>query len=191
MTTDLFGGLDRTVSLRTLVCLAVLMPLTGVQTSCSSTPPVESIDTTLDRKGSTPNETVGLNKDGEAIVQKEDSASARLVTLEHVNENLKLDLKQQFFLLRECREDLALSENGGTGEYPNLTDFDALEAQYEKNAQLGLEDGKLKVVETSDLKQRLAAQEAFQKDLNAFIRTVKREREKCDFAVRNNQLRAK
>lgn len=155
--------------------------------ACSTTPktePIQPIDTKLEQKAATPTETIGLNKDGEAIVQKEDSASATLVTLEHVNENIKLDLKQQFFLLRECRETIALSQYGGSGEYPELTDFDALEAQYEKKSKLGIEDGKIKVVETSDLKKRIAAQQEFQKELNTFVRTVKKEYEKCNFRLK-------
>jgi hypothetical protein len=165
----------------------ITISFAGLIWGCSTTKqpePLQPIDTKLEQKAATPNETVGLNKDGEAIVQKEDSASAALVTLEHVNENIKLDLKQQFFMLRECRETIALSQYGGSGEYPELTDFDALEAQYEKQSKLGIEDGKIKVVETSDLKNRITAQRDFQKELNSFIRTVKKEYEKCNFRLK-------
>ena len=158
--------------------------LTTLQAGCASSKQVDYIDTRIDKKGATPNESVGLSKEGQAIVQKETSASSRLVTLEHVNENLKLDLKQQFFILRECREKLALSKHGGPGEYPELTDFDSLEATYEKQSQLGMEDGQLKVVETSDLKERIGSQESFQKELTNFIRTVKKENEKFQFAMK-------
>jgi hypothetical protein len=39
-------------------------------------------------------------------------------------------------------------------------------------------------VETSDLKNRIAAQRDFQKELNSFIRTVKKEYEKCNFRLK-------
>jgi hypothetical protein len=47
-----------------------------------------------------------------------------------------------------------------------------------------MEDGQLKVVETSDLKERIGSQESFQKELTNFIRTVKKENEKFQFAMK-------
>lgn len=172
---------------RHLIGLTGIAGLALCALSCTSTSKIDAIDTKLEKKGATPTESVGIDSAGKAVVQKQSSASSRLVTLEHVNENLKLDLRQQFFLLRQCRENLALSQHGGSGEYPELTDFDALEAQYEKKSQLGIEKGELKVVETSDLQERIAAQEAFQNELTTFIRTVKKEHDKCAFALRERK----
>lgn len=174
-------------SAQRLAGFASLTALALCALSCTSTSKIDSIDTQLEKKGTTPTESVGIDSTGKAVVQKQSSASSRLVTLEHVNENLKLDLRQQFFLLRQCRENLALSQHGGSGEYPELTDFDALEAQYDKKSQLGMEKGELKVVETSDLQERIKAQEAFQTELTTFIRTVKKEHDKCAFAMRERK----
>ena len=164
-----------------------LLLFCGVLSCTSNKKELETLDTKLETKGATPTEEIGMNKEGEAIVKKENSASSALVTLEHVNENLKLDLKQQFFLLRECRETLSLSKNGGTGEYPELSNFDQLEAKYDRTSQLGLVEGQIKVVETSDLKERIAAHQSFQTELSTFLRTVKKEKEKCLFQIKEAQ----
>lgn len=153
----------------------------------SSSDKVHELDTALEPHGHTPSETVGVKPDGQAVVQKQESATAALMTLEHVNENLKLDVRHEFFLLRECREGLALAAGAGGREYPELSGFDEIQASYEKHVELGLVEGELRVVETSPLTARLESQRKLQTDLRQVLRTVKEQKQRCLFLQKSQQ----
>jgi hypothetical protein len=50
----------------------------------------QEIDTAIEMKGSAGATNVGLNPNGEAVVQEQRSASVELMSLQHVNENLQM-----------------------------------------------------------------------------------------------------
>lgn len=153
----------------------------------SSSETVKELDTALETHGQTSSATVGVKPDGQAVVQKQESAAAALMTLEHVNENLKLDVRHEFFLLRDCREKLALAAGPGGREYPELSGFEEIQASYEKHVELGLVDGELRVVETSPLALRLESQRKLQADLHQVLRTVKEQKQRCMFLQKAQQ----
>lgn len=162
--------------------IGAFLILTAWSIACSSAPDkVRELETELEAPGATPTEAIGVKPDGQAVVQKQVPATASLMTLEHVNENLKLDVRHEFYLLKHCREELALAADSGGREYPELSGFDELQASYQKTVELGLVEGELQVVETSSLAERLEAQRKLQKDLRAVLHTVKEQKNRCLF----------
>lgn len=172
------------------ITLPILLSLTGLASACRSNEyKVEEIDTTLDAKGRSAGGTVGLNKEGEAIVQEQQQASVALTALQHVNENLRMDLKSHLYNVKTCRGELNRSRNGGTGEAPELSEFPDLQAAEKSVEKIGLEDGELKIVKTEFLNDRMKAERTHQDELRALISTVKKQEELCAFKLKDAQDR--
>lgn len=161
-------------------------PVIFVIVGCASNPnKPKEISTSLESSAYTPVGSVGLNKEGEAIVQEERSASVELAALQHVNENLHMDLNSEIFDLKRCRKALNRSTNGGDGEFPILTDMKKLQAVEKAHEEFGIEKGQLKIVKKEMLVEKIKAQRVYQSELNDLLGVVKEQREKCDFKLAN------
>ena len=166
---------------------SLLVPVFFLAVGCSSNAnKPKEISTTLEASSYTPVGSVGLNKDGEAIVQQERSASVELDTLQHVNENLHMDLNSEIFDLKRCRKELNRSTNGGDGQYPVVTDMKKLQAVEKSREEFGIEKGQIKLVKKEMLVEKIKAQREYQSELNELIAVVKDQRDKCDFKLANS-----
>ncbi|MCA2958625.1 MAG: hypothetical protein IOD12_00135 [Silvanigrellales bacterium] len=146
--------------------------------SCASREPnVKNVDTTLEAKGSTGTQLVGLNEEGDAIVQEEKSLASEIRVSQHVNENLRMNVGTETFHLKECWKRRA---QGTTGEMPEFSEYDdtALPAGTE---EIGVVAGDIKVVRKEDAVARLKNERRRQEELRAHLSSVKRQREKCEF----------
>jgi hypothetical protein len=162
--------------------LLSFVPLVCVSSNCTSNKyKPQEIDTSMELKGAAGAANVGLNKEGEAVVQNQQAASVELMSLQHVNENLRMDLNSSLYNLKQCRSELQLPRNGGSGEAPELTDFQNLSALEKSVDKVGIENGEIKVVKTEFLVEKLDAEQKHQKEIRALLKTVKNQEDKCKF----------
>lgn len=161
--------------------------LVALQSGCktSEDPALETIETSLESRQNTLEGSLGLDAEGKAIVQQETDAATELMAVEHVNENLKHELAFEFHRLKTCRQTLNLSRNGGSGEYPELSGFSELEADYAEVTELGLVDDDIRIVKKSSLRERLQAQTELESKLRKLTQTVKQQKERCEFQIQN------
>jgi hypothetical protein len=158
--------------------LCVALSTAGIVGCTSKEPNVKPVDTQLDAKGTTGSQSVGINKEGDAVLQEQQDLSARIRVLQHVNENLRMDLKTEFFNLKECWKSRSSKT---TREMPELTQFDDLLTPDGSKEEIGEVNGSLKVVKTEDAVKRMKAEERTQEQLRANLKSVKAQKEKCEF----------
>lgn len=155
-------------------CLLILL----FASSCASREPgIQKVNTTLDSKGSTGTHRLGLNEKGDAILQEEQALSSEIRVAQHVNENLRMNVRTESFHLKECWKKRARAT---TGEMPELSEFHdtALPAGTE---EIGMVGDDLKVVRKEDATLRLKNERRRQDELRAHLANVKRLKEKCEF----------
>jgi hypothetical protein len=147
--------------------------------SCASREPnVKQVDTSLQSKGSTGTHVVGLNAEGDAVLQQEAQLSSEIRVAQHVNENIRMNINTEFFHLKDCWKKRSRNT---TGEMPELTEMKNLEPGVGGTEEVGLVDGQIKVVRKEDAVARLKAEKRHQEELRAHLDNVKRQREKCEF----------
>ncbi len=161
-----------------ILMIAVFMSVAG----CTTNPhKVEEIDTELDKKGSFGNSSVGLNKDGELIVQEESTAADELRQVQWANQKLEDDMKHEHFLLKTCRNDLADSRLGGSGEVDPIAEVDNLKSASEVREQFGLtKAGEIKFVKREFYLDRLKQERDLSKSLKDMTKTIGKHREACE-----------
>ena len=85
--------------------------------------------------------------------------------LQHVNDNIRMNIRTEFYELKACWKSRAKRT---TNEMPELTPFELSEADGKMSEEIGMVGDSLKVVNTEDeLRSKLAA--------------VTTQREKCQF----------
>ena len=158
--------------------LAAAVLCAGMVSCASKEPNVKPIDTTLDARGTTGSQKVGLNKEGNAVLQEQQDLGGEIRVLQHVNENLRMDVKSEFYLLKDCWKRRNINT---TKEMPELSNFEDFETPDKSNEEVGMVNDSLKVVRTEDAVERLKAERRTQSQLRTNLKTVKAQREKCEF----------
>jgi len=164
--------------MQSLYLILVTLVLVSVGCSSRSNNEVREVETKLDAKGSTGTHVIGLDKNGDATMQQEKQLSAEIRTVQHVNENLRLDLKSEFFELKGCLKKRA---KAGDGKMPEISDFDDIETASNAKEEVGLVDGQLKIVRKEGAIDRLKAERTQNDELRALLKSVKKHRERCEF----------
>jgi hypothetical protein len=144
---------------------------------------LKTIDTTLDSKGSTGTAVVGVNSEGQAILQQETQLSSEIRTAQHVNENLRMNIRSEFYHLKECWKNRARTT---TKEMPELSEFEDSEAGATTTEEVGLVGQDVKVVRKEDAIARLRAEKRTQEGLRAHLSNTKKQREKCEFEAQRD-----
>jgi hypothetical protein len=148
-------------------------------TACSTGPNVKEVDTSLERKGHTDTKMLGIDKKGNATLQEETPLDVEIRTTQHVNENLRMDLKTEVFNLKECWKKRA---SATTKEMPELTEFEGLDAKLASSTEeVGTVNGEVKVVKREDAVERYNAEKKLQEKIRKYLADAKKQREKCEF----------
>jgi hypothetical protein len=157
------------------VCMILVQ---GFWSCASKEPNIRPIDAGLDARGTTGDQRVGINKQGDAVLQEQLDLGGQIRVLQHVNENLRMDVKSEFFLLKDCWKKRNFNT---TKEMPELSGFDDFETPDSSKEEVGIVNDSLKVVKTEDAIVRMNSEKRTQTQLRANLKTVKSQKEKCEF----------
>ena len=175
--------------MKRLICIAACGLFAASCTTSDHVP--EKIETNLTSKGQTENGTIGINKDGEAIVQEERDAADELRVQENTNSVLRAGLDRDHHDLKTCHNDLADPRLGGSGNLPDMPDIDSLRSSAEQKEEFGSNDkGDLKVVRKSYFRDKLAAERKYEKSIREMQKLVSKQLEKCRFTLAQARTKA-
>lgn len=146
--------------LKVWTCVLTLTVLAG----CSSSPhKAEEIETKVENKGQVKDEVVGINKDGDMVVQRKFQMSEELRRIQYevyeledrVYGNRKFGSKGLYGVLKDCRTDVASKEMGGDGKLRFIEPLERV-TDKEEEYKIGLDEEKQLVgVSEEYLKDRL------------------------------------
>jgi hypothetical protein len=131
---------------------------------CSSSPhKAEEIETKVENKGEVKDEVVGINKDGNMVVQRKVKMSEELRRIQYevyeledrVYGNRKFGSKGLYGVLKDCRTEVASKKNGGDGKLRFIEPLERV-TDKEEEYKIGLdEDKQLVGVSEEFLKDRI------------------------------------
>jgi len=150
--------------------------------SCtSSDKKITEIDTKLDQKGSVDGKRIGLNDEGEAIIQEEVDADDELRRQQWANNRIYENLENDHHDLNHCRNDLADPRLGGSGEVQPIPEIDSMKSLDSIKEDFGLsEDGGLKVVRKEFYVDRLKKERKYEVSLLKTQKIVKKHLAECE-----------
>lgn len=158
---------------------------------CQSSEEVQTIDTAVEVKGQVDDKKLGLNDDGEAILQREVDADDEFLIQQRLNLELESDLEHQRKQLETCSIDMADPRLGGDGEFPELDEPGARMSPGEIREEFGLnEDGQLKVVQRESFVKNLKVARKYEGRLRTLIDMTERHRRKCEMRMRTARVKA-
>lgn len=140
----------------------------------------KELDDKLEVKDSVDGEKIGLNDDGEVIIQSETSASDELRSQIWVNSKLEDEINREHHELKRCREDLADPRLGGNGRVAEIPDVDGLKSFTEIKEKFGLDsEGNLKVLKKEYFLDRLKKERNYAHSLKGTLKIIKKHGEDC------------
>ncbi|MCB9229541.1 MAG: hypothetical protein H6618_08015 [Deltaproteobacteria bacterium] len=151
---------------------------------------VKDIDTKLEAKGQVGMERIGLNDDGQAIIQRTDRADNKLADLIYGNNDLESEIKYLYHEIQRCRRDLADQRLGGNGEIIPLPPLNAGQAT-PSSEELGLnEQGELVILQRTPFTDRLKNEQEKNDHLKALIPKIRDMKYKCEFRMGQARVKA-
>ncbi len=164
----------------------------GFLAGCTHNPhEVKSIDTSLEKTQQTEDGSIGVDKDGDAVIQSKKSAKDELSKQEWVNSRLSDDLENEHHSLKTCRNDLADPRLGGNGRPREIPEIDNMKETAEVREKFGLaEDGSLKVIKREYFLDRLKRERKYEKSLRTMIKMVKKHTEECKMVLGQSRVKA-
>lgn len=159
---------------------------------CTSTEHVvEELDDDLEVKSKSGDKAIGLNDDGQAVIQEESSAAEELKMQQLINDELEADLEQVHHEVKRCRQDLADPRLGGDGDYKQMTEIDGIKEKTELKEKFGLDDGdNLKFVKRELYAERLKNERKYEKSVRKLVKMLKTQNEKCQIQMRTARTKA-
>lgn len=153
---------------------------------------VKELDTTLEgKKSATGDGVLALNTKGQAIIQKERTASNELIIAQMVNAEFKRQLDNEYYDLKRCRKDMADPRLGGGYETGALPDIDDLKDPVQSEEEFGLnQDGTLMVVSKELYVHRLESERKYRTTLESLLKLTKKHREKCEEKMEVARIKA-
>jgi hypothetical protein len=149
----------------------------------------EALDTKMQVKGSVDKEKVGLNQEGEVILQSEVDASDELRTQQWLNHRHEDDIKREYLELKQCRTDLADPRLGGKGSVDQIPQIDDLKSTDEIKEKFGIDDdGNLKLVKKEYFLERLNRERKYEKTLVSMKKVVTDYNESCQQKMGESRL---
>ena len=149
---------------------------------------VPKVTTQIDQKGTVNDGKIGFDKAGKIIIQRETAADDELRIQIMVNQSLYRNMKNEWWDLKKCRENLADPKNGGNGLITDLPDVEDMSTAAEPEQEMGLtEDDSLKVVRKSSFVDRLKAERKYDTTLRAMTKTLSKLLTTCELEQRYNQ----
>lgn len=171
----------------------VILSATFFLNQCTTTPDVvEKVDDKLDVKSETGSQKIGVNDDGQAIIQEETGAAEELKMQQLINDELRADLAQEQHEVKRCRQDLSDPRLGGDGEYKDITESDELKEATALNEKFGLdsEEKDLKFVKRELYVERLKNERKYEASMRKVIKLLKTQKEKCHNDMRVARTKA-
>ena len=150
--------------------------------ACATNPhKVTEIDSDIDKKGQIGASEIGVNKDGELIIQNSSSVDDEMRQTEWANNKLEDDLKHEHYFLKMCRNDLSDPRLGGNSQVQQIPAVDNLRSPSQMREKFGLnKEGKLKFVKREYYLDRLKQERELIKSLKKTLKTVRQHRESCE-----------
>jgi hypothetical protein len=165
---------------RLAITILALCPILAYLTGCATQHQAKELDdTNLNVKGHSTYGEIGINDDGQAVIQIKKSAEVELRSQEMANYYFAEKLRDEVFFLHDCRVATSDPANGGSGEVAPIPSVDNLKPVTKVQEELGIVDDSLIVVTKEFLDERLAAERKYQTALEQMIQTVKPLREEC------------
>lgn len=162
-------------------------------TSCTTTEgTVEEIDTGLEQKGKVGDSKIGVNDDGQAIIQTETAADDELRLQQWNNQRKEDDVNSEYLALKQCREDRADPRLGGSGDVDPIPAVDNMKTPNEIKEVIGIDskDNSLKVVKKEIYVKRLNQERKYNTSLVKMNKTLKRYKEDCERKMRQARVKA-
>jgi len=175
--------------MRTTARLAASFALCASLLPACTKDKVEDVDTKLDVKGKTSDETIGLNDKDQVIIQTEQTADVELQSQEMANYNLRERLSWSINDLKECRASLADPRLGGSGESEPIPEVDSIEIDNPGEKFGKDEDGQLKLVKRELYTQRLKNERERGAKLAALLKMVKGHNDRCQQELRTAKIK--
>jgi hypothetical protein len=162
----------------------VLLTLTVfVFSSCATTSEnkVQEIETKMEVKGQVSGGKLGIDDEGDAVIQQDNMADDELRTQIMVNSRLGEELKTEHFMLQSCRDDMSDPRLGGHGEPEEIPEIDKMKNATDVREQFGLDDdGNLRFVKREYYIERLKNERKYETSVRQMLKTVKRHRLLCE-----------
>lgn len=149
---------------------------------CSSNK-VKEVDTKLEStQNLSGDQTIGVNSDHVAIIQKETAANDKVRVVKWEIYGAEQKLHSEVDQLKECRTYLADTRLGGNAAVDKIPAVDG-KAEIEWTQKFGMVNGQLKFIETQDLLQAVSAGQAYLTSLNTLLPVVVDARETCELKL--------
>ena len=172
--------------------ILLLAAATTMMISCTSNEhEVKNIDTTLESTQKTEDGQIGIDKEGDAVMQSKKTAQEELRQQEWVNSRLEDDLENDHHALKTCRNDQADPRLGGNGRPRDIPEIDDMKETSDVKEQFGLDEkGKMQVVKREYYLDRLKRERKYEKSLRKMIKIVKKNREECQMILGQSRVKS-
>ena len=158
----------------------ILIPL--LVAGCATNPyKVKPVDSTVDSShGSVGNESIAVDKDKQAVVQKETSAQEELREQVWANRDLEQKIETNFGQFRRCQAETADPRLGGTGKVADAPDLGITLEPSKQKEEFGTGDGELKFVKREMYLDRLNAEKKHNASLRSALTAIEKHRGTCE-----------
>lgn len=166
-----------------LFLYAFLLVLTCCIWGCASSPnKVRELDTEVkSTHGSVQESTIAVDKQNQAILQKETSPEAALREQIWKNFDLEKQIQTQHESLKRCLTEMSDPRLGGSSQVMEAPELDVVTSVNQQKEELGInKDGDLKIVQKEFYLERLQAERKYGETLTAALKTISKRREQCD-----------
>lgn len=159
--------------------------------SCVSTDKYEAteISTALENRQTLNQESIGVDSEGDIIVQKEQSAAAALAMMRRRNEMVLDELSYEQTELDICRTYLADPRLGGTGDIRSIAVIDSVQNVSVDREEIGIaSDGNIKVVSKRYYRDELEGERRHSENLKQILTLARAHRSKCESKLKTARL---
>jgi hypothetical protein len=171
------------------LALTVLTVLTGCSTPNQHQ--VEEVETEIEAKESIGSSQIGLNDEGEVIIQRKTSAGYELESQQFINAALRDDLERFHGTLTQCRRELADPRLGGNGSQIKMPDAQGLKTDVDLREEFGITDaGDLRFVKREFYLERLKAERNYGEAIKRTLALLKQHNAECDIKLRHARVQS-
>lgn len=168
-----------------------LAALFAFQACTSNDHEVRDVETLIEKKGRVGDKDIGINKDGEAIIQEKVEADDELRRQQWTNNVLTEKFETEHFELRRCRTEISDPRLGGDGNVREIPEIDNMASTDGVKEEFGAdEQGDLKVVRREYYLERLNQERKVERKLRDMLKTVSKYREDCGRKLSHARVRS-
>jgi hypothetical protein len=164
----------------------VMILALSLATGCSTNPyKVKEVDADVkSTHGSIQGATIAIDKNDQAIIQKENDAEVELREQTWKNYDLEKKLNYDYGQLKQCQNELADPRLGGSGQVTEIPDLDVINRLPEKKEEFGItKNGQLVMVKREMYLDRLKAERQYEEVLKSASKTVAKHKDGCEYSL--------